>query len=78
MIKSPDPSRSHTLIRQYMSDNDIPQVVYHWEEDYINSPNIGPEELSELCYDVMVTDEHERPTGCYGFVITTDDIEWLV
>ena len=60
-----------------MSDNDIPEVVYHWEEDYMNSPQVGPECLSHLCYDVMVTDEHTRPDWCYGFIITSDDIQWL-
>ena len=78
MIKSNDPSISHKLIREFMSDNDIPEVVYHWEEDYINPPVIGPECLSNLCYDVMVTDEHTKPIDCYGFTLTQSSLTWLV
>ena len=78
MLHSPDPSVSHKLIREFMLDNDVPEVVYHWDEDYTNPPKVGPECLSNLCYDVMTTEEHNRPQNTYGFTITQTTLTWLV
>ena len=73
MIKSPDPSRSLNLLIEHLDDQFLD---YDYDSLYLNSPVTGQTELSSLCYDVMNSDEYDRPVDTVGFTITQGEINW--
>ena len=73
MIQSPDPSVSLTLLLEHLGDD---RLVYSYDPLYVNTPVTGQEQLSSLCYDIMNSDEYDRPDHTVGFIIDQGLLTW--
>jgi hypothetical protein len=74
MIKSPDPSISLRLLIEHLDGDSL---VYEYDPMYVNSPVTGQTELSSLCYDIMNSDEYDRPDNTVGFTLDQGELTWL-
>ena len=74
MITSPDPSISLRLLVEHLNGDSL---VYEYDPQYVNSPVTGQTELSSLCYDIMNSDEYDRPQDTVGFTIDQGELTWL-
>lgn len=80
MIKSPDPSISLRMLREWMEDNDKTSVKYYHSQDWSSYPIVDGESTEEvvwLCSDVCESDEYDSPTNVSGFVYDGLTLTWM-
>ena len=80
MLLSPDPSKSLTLLKEWMTDNDKTTCEYYHSEDWSSYPKVDGEECQEIvmyCSDIIESEEYESPTEVCGFVLKELTLTWV-